>query len=463
MERCAAPGELDLVELPADALDDARSPARTAVGQHAEEFLATQPPDAVDHPQALAQQRRQGTDHQVPGGMAVLVVDVLEMVQVDHHRAGRRAQPMRAFEFGGQVFLDETVLEQAGERVARGGLHHLPRVAAVGTDGGDEFACVDRLGQEGLACLAGGQQLVGAIALAGHVHDWHVQPFIVQAHDLRQFGTGALRHADVHHHHFRPEMRHGRQRGGRVVDRCDFHVHICEDGLAGGEQIAVIVHQQHAQPVAAAPLDQVVQPRFQSRQVQRFGAVAIGTAAHRSERFGEFRARADQHQRHRVRVTGAKSAQRGAGERVGVHARDDCGQAGARRARGDGVERIEQLDPVAEALERLAKLLAESVIVGKHGDEQNLRCIAAGVLLGSVHGQRDRQRESLQDRFRSLVDVARQLLQSFLQGLQPVREIGIAVLLQHATQTLKASCAQAQLLQPEAARAAGEAMQQRRH
>lgn len=72
----------------ADFIENAPGLFGRAVRQHHQELFTAIAAQAVDAPQALAQQVGQGADDVVAGGVAVAVVDLLEEIDIQHGHAG---------------------------------------------------------------------------------------------------------------------------------------------------------------------------------------------------------------------------------------------------------------------------------------------------------------------------------------------------------------------------------------
>src|SRR5207249_3599688 len=71
------------------------------------ELLAAVAPDGVGLPETSAEQRRETRQDPVAHGVAVLVVDLLEMVDVDHHPRQRPARVAPRLREGGVGLLEE--------------------------------------------------------------------------------------------------------------------------------------------------------------------------------------------------------------------------------------------------------------------------------------------------------------------------------------------------------------------
>ena len=91
---------------------------RRAVGQDHRELFAAEARHRVHRPDAVVQRLRHRLQHQVAGRVAVGVVDLLEVIDVDHQHQRRLAGPRDAVDLAGQRELELAPVRQAGERVA---------------------------------------------------------------------------------------------------------------------------------------------------------------------------------------------------------------------------------------------------------------------------------------------------------------------------------------------------------
>ena len=69
--------------------------------------------------------RGEGDERVVAGRVAVAVVDLLEVVDVDHQRRERLAAAAGAGELVARALLERAPVEQAGERIGGGGVAQL--------------------------------------------------------------------------------------------------------------------------------------------------------------------------------------------------------------------------------------------------------------------------------------------------------------------------------------------------
>ena len=95
---------------------------RAGVGQDHGKFFAAHPRHDVDDPHAAAQHLGDGAQHLVPGIVAEAVIDLLEMVHVQHQQAQGRSRAFDGGDFQPQAVVKSTPVAQAGERVGPGQL-----------------------------------------------------------------------------------------------------------------------------------------------------------------------------------------------------------------------------------------------------------------------------------------------------------------------------------------------------
>ena len=109
-----------LAERLAQLLGERRRARQPGVGQHDRELLAA---DAAEHVGAALRGRdRVGEQPQraVARGVALRVVDPLEVVDVEHDERARRRGPVGARELGLEPLLEGAAVERAGQRVVGG-------------------------------------------------------------------------------------------------------------------------------------------------------------------------------------------------------------------------------------------------------------------------------------------------------------------------------------------------------
>ncbi|MNV74987.1 hypothetical protein D3C71_1682470 [compost metagenome] len=87
------------------------------IAQHGDELFAAEAGEQITRPQALLQTLGGMLQAGVAGQMAILVVDLLEMVEV-HHQDGRGALAAHGLGLGAvQLFVEGLAVEQAGKAV----------------------------------------------------------------------------------------------------------------------------------------------------------------------------------------------------------------------------------------------------------------------------------------------------------------------------------------------------------
>ena len=91
------------------------------------ELLAAVSGDDVARPDGTDHRAGDALEHGIADGMAVLVVDLGEPVEVEHDQAQLGAGPLRGGIGRLDGLVEEASVEEAGELVADGGLAH-PRV-----------------------------------------------------------------------------------------------------------------------------------------------------------------------------------------------------------------------------------------------------------------------------------------------------------------------------------------------
>ncbi len=114
-EAVAAPLQAQRGHAQAQRFGDMHGVARRGSGKQQQEFLAAEAHRVVACAQAAAQGRRDGSNHGVAEGVAVAVVDALEMVDVDHRHAQRQRSVVAA-DFG-QTGVEAAPVPQLGQRV----------------------------------------------------------------------------------------------------------------------------------------------------------------------------------------------------------------------------------------------------------------------------------------------------------------------------------------------------------
>ena len=102
----------------AHALGHCEAERRRAVRQDHRELFTADPGHRVHRADAVLQRVRHALQHQVAGRVAVAVVDLLEVVDVDHQHQCRLAGAGDAVDLAGECGLELAPVRDAGERVA---------------------------------------------------------------------------------------------------------------------------------------------------------------------------------------------------------------------------------------------------------------------------------------------------------------------------------------------------------
>jgi hypothetical protein len=106
------------LHLGAYALGHRAAERRRAVRQDHRELFAADARHRVHRPNAVLQRLGHAFEHEVAGRVTVRVVDLLEVVDVDHQHQGRLAGSRDAVDFAGQRGFELAAVREAGERVA---------------------------------------------------------------------------------------------------------------------------------------------------------------------------------------------------------------------------------------------------------------------------------------------------------------------------------------------------------
>ena len=165
---------------------------RAGAGQHRDEFLAAIAPEQVLRPQRAAQRVRDHAQAMVAAGVAVEVVDLLEVIDVDEQQRQRRRMPLAVgLEGARDPLVDAAAVEGAGQGVDLGGAPQgLGGDRFVRVQGGQAHELVgdrDLLVTEARAAVAAQQQRTPAVSVDRDRHDHlHAAPGLVLEHLLRR-------------------------------------------------------------------------------------------------------------------------------------------------------------------------------------------------------------------------------------------------------------------------------------
>ena len=110
-------GEVDGRETSLHPVGDALGVLAAAILHHHRELLAAEPADDVLRPDDRAQRLGEEAEQLVADGVAVDVVDVLEVVDVEHQHGERHVRAARLLQRLQQPLVEDAVVEEAGERV----------------------------------------------------------------------------------------------------------------------------------------------------------------------------------------------------------------------------------------------------------------------------------------------------------------------------------------------------------
>ena len=106
----------------AELIDQLQRAAGVGAGQDQQEFLTTITADVVVTPQPLLKMVRAVPEHGIADQVAVAVVDLLEVIQIEHGDGQRCVLAAGTFQLVGELFEYRQAIGQSGERVAQGGL-----------------------------------------------------------------------------------------------------------------------------------------------------------------------------------------------------------------------------------------------------------------------------------------------------------------------------------------------------
>src|SRR6476661_4585125 len=109
--------EAVLVHVAPQALGEGHRALPGGVGKHDHELVATDTGDGVRLACGAPHDLAELGEHRVAGGVAVAVVDLLEMVDVDHQDRQRRAAPLRLAPLARQPRLEGTAAHAPGQDI----------------------------------------------------------------------------------------------------------------------------------------------------------------------------------------------------------------------------------------------------------------------------------------------------------------------------------------------------------
>ncbi len=147
-------GEGLLAEGLLQALSDLHGAFPVGVGEHEHHLVPADAPCQVGVPKHGADGVAHLAEHPVPGGVAVRVVEQLEVVQVDHHQRQRASALLGPPPLDGQPLMDPAMVVETGERIALGQAQHFFVPPGV-VDGNGQLGA-DRLDEVRTDLLRGG-------------------------------------------------------------------------------------------------------------------------------------------------------------------------------------------------------------------------------------------------------------------------------------------------------------------
>ncbi len=218
--------------------------------------------------------------------MPEAIVDLLEMVEVEHHHAGRLAAAGGPLHFQRQLLLDVGVLEQPGQAVARQRRAQRAGALGMGIHRGDQCVVADRFGDEVVAGLQQRRHLPLDVGFRGEVDDGHSQPLVMQADHLRKLRAGTAGHVHVEQQHLGVEAAHGVEQPGGLGEDLHLHLRVAQHQAIACRQLGIVVDDQHAEGFLLA-VQAAFQAVLQLGDVQWPREEPLGAGTHRGELAGE--------------------------------------------------------------------------------------------------------------------------------------------------------------------------------
>lgn len=244
------------------------------------ELVAAAAADAVALAQAAAEQRRQGDQDAVAGGVAIAIVDRLEVVEVDDHPDGA---------MGGAAALELDVL--AGS-LHQGGAMQQPRqtvlveqvvqVAApleAALDRRQQELPVQRLDEVIVAAGAGGRDALVELAARRHEQGGEGGVPLLLAQPAEQVVAAGAATQGPHQHDVGANQVELAGEAQRIGADPELVAGPFEDLAQRGEVALVVLDRQD--PSRSGPrLQEVLQAAHQQATVDRFRERAVGAALH---------------------------------------------------------------------------------------------------------------------------------------------------------------------------------------
>ncbi|MNZ27929.1 hypothetical protein D3C78_451510 [compost metagenome] len=215
--------------------------------------------------------------------MAVAVVDLLEVVDVEHGEGQRLLVAARPHAGILEQLEDVGVVVQPGEAVAHHARLEVARACRAVAHGGDQVARLDRLGQEVVAALAHGVELLVYVVLGGQVDDRHADVALVVADHLGQLGAQALGHVHVEDDQVGLEVGEGGHHLDRVGEAAGDDPGAVEHALGEGGLRPRVVDDQHLVGLGLGEAGQVLETLEQGRGIQAAAEEVLAAGAHRGQ------------------------------------------------------------------------------------------------------------------------------------------------------------------------------------
>ncbi|MNP33451.1 hypothetical protein D3C76_1266920 [compost metagenome] len=130
----------NLGKAPADFVQHLVRRIQRGIGHDNGELFTTVTANEIGLAQALLEKQRQALDHPVAHGVAVAVVDLLEVVDVEHGKAQRLLLTAGAEAAVFQQLQDVGVVVQPGQAVAHHARLQVPGAGGAVAHGGDQVA-----------------------------------------------------------------------------------------------------------------------------------------------------------------------------------------------------------------------------------------------------------------------------------------------------------------------------------
>ena len=108
------------LELPTEAFGELHGAIEIGARQEGRQLLAAEPGAEIGFTQAEPQAIGSTPQRRVAGRMAVAVIDLLEVIQIDHDHGAGQAVPARQRQFSGHAGKEAATIGQPGQRIQIG-------------------------------------------------------------------------------------------------------------------------------------------------------------------------------------------------------------------------------------------------------------------------------------------------------------------------------------------------------